>query len=294
MHDRLEGFLLDVAVTGNRVFSATTTGLFETEFNPEYPENDNPLILSESGRVNSVAIASNTIAAAMEDKGLRTAPIFFGLGANWHSSPSSLKLIDDYAISTSFSSYNLLNYNGDATPEFFRARTQREAAGGNQSYDRTVILDHERPESILKPVTDAAVAGVTVGPASDELYVVGNSNYRLLVSDGREFASVINLGWGSPAERRGIVRSRDFVVDSRAGEMVATASETRQLKSGFVLESYETISLLMRDGIHLLPDQGVLRTRTFPRSRRHEDTFASICNDHVDLVGFLEVPESSP
>jgi hypothetical protein len=290
---RYEGYLLDIAVTGNRIFSATTQGLFETEFNPEHPDDDNELIRNVEGRVNTVAINGNRAAIAMEEEGLRTGEIQFGGGAEWAAHATSFATIDDYALAASFSSYNLLNYRGESTPQFLRAKKRREPAVGAQAYDRTVIVEHERPVSIAKPLADAAnmVRRSNTSMDPDNLYVVGNSNFRLLVSDGIEYAAVINLGWGSPAERRGIAPNREFTRASLNGRAVAAASSTQELKSGFVLEGFDNIGLMTEHGLYQMPGREVLRTRTFPRSRRHADTYAVVSNGHVEIVGFLEVDD---
>lgn len=290
---RYDGYLLDVAVTGNRIFSATTQGLFETEFNPDYPDAANDLVREVEGRVNSIVINGNRAAIAMEEEGLLTGEIKFGGGADWASHATSFDTIDDYSLAASFSSYNLLNYRGEPTPDFLRASTRREPAEGAQAFERTVIVGHQRPLSIAKPVIDAATS--TLGPRShldpDNLYVVGNSNFRLLVSDGMDYAAVINLGWGSPAERRGIAPNREFRRASLDGRAVAGASSTQELGSGFVLEGFDYVGLMTEHGMYQMPGEAVLRTRTFPRSRRHADTYAVVSNGHVEIVGFLEMNE---
>jgi hypothetical protein len=285
-----EGYLLDVAVTGNRIFSATTQGLFETEFNPEYPDDDNEIVKNVDGRVNTVAINGNRAAIAMEETGLLTGEIEFGGGSEWADHSTSFKTVDDYAIAASFSSYNLLNYRGERTPDFLRAKKRSEPAKGRQAYDRTVIVEHERPVSIAEPLMEAASlafdASRDVNP--NDVYVVGNSNFRLLVSDGNEYAAVINLGWGSPAEKRGIAPNREFTKSAIDVKAVAGASSTQELKSGFVLEGFDYIGLMTERGYYRASAESVLRTRTFPRSRRHADTFAVVGNHDVEIAGFLE------
>lgn len=289
--DRIEGYLLDIAVTGNRIFSATTEGLFETEFNPEFPETENDTVRNVEGRVNSVAINGSRAAIAMEEAGLRTGEIEFGGGRDWASQSTSFEIIDEYAINASYSSYNLLNYNGEKTPEFLRAKKTHIPATGKQAFGRTVIVEHEKPVSIAAPLAEAALSTLRKNSRIevDDLYVVGNSNFRLLVSDGVEYAAVINLGWGSPAERRGIAPNREFKQSDLDAKSIAAASTTQELKSGFVLEGFDYLGLMTEHGLHQMPGEAVLRTRTFPRSRRHADSYAVVRNHHVDLVGFLEL-----
>ncbi|MEB0003499.1 hypothetical protein QN357_11230 [Cryobacterium sp. RTC2.1] len=152
-------------------------------------------------------------------------------------------------------------------------------------------MDHQKPVQIRSDVRRAAVpANRRAKPVStDDLYVVGNSNYRLLVSDGKDYASVVDLGFGSQSEKRGIAPSRSFGEAGLNGRIVASTLSTQQLDSGFLLQGFDYLAVMTSRGCFDFSGSDILRTRSFPRSLRHTDSFAAIANDFVDLVGFIEL-----
>lgn len=299
-----EGYLLDTAVYGNRVFSATESGVFETEFNPEYPDSTNPTVQIHDRHVSSVEAYASTIAISAGDSGLLKRNIEFGYGAAWasHVDGSPLELIDDFSLHSSFSSYNILNYRGAMAPSFLRAQVRHDPPSGTDKYARAVVSRYERPALIEGAVHEhfrkrVASSRSTENPDNvspsnlADVEVIGNSNYHLLVRSGTDTA-ILNVSAfdGKPVE---VKYNSAFGRDESRLELASRALTTQALRSGFLVETFDSTGLITQKGSYVLIDEPRVRIRSFPKSKRHDDMFIAIGDDFVELVGFTDLPIGS-
>lgn len=290
------GYILDTAVYGNRVYSAGESGLFETEFNPQFPESENPTIEVVDNEVLAVIANGGRAAFSCGEAGLRTRSIEFGFGKVWWDNLAKVGTVDDYSIDTSFSTLDLLNYTGDAAPHFLRARTRWEDPSGSAQYRQRIVVDYDQPLEMIGAIRKAlnsnhriAMSGEVVTDSLETgLKVIGNSNYHLLVSDnGRH--SVINISALSDSKPARLYRNRGFREEKMGSGLVSNAISTQTVTSGFLLEGFDSTGLITERGTYVVIDEPRVRLRAFPRSRRHHDCFVAIGDNFVELVGYIEV-----
>jgi len=300
MREKLEGYLLDVEVYANRVFTSTTAGVFETRFNPDYPNDRSPLHRLSDTRAASIAARSGCLAVAGGDAGLLTKNIAFDEESSLDRKETSpLTIEDDYSERVQFASHHLLNYRGHDSPGFLRASVRKEPPAGRAKFETTVIEDFDRPLALDRPINQAihSRSRVDVRDYDDESsserelgsnhVVRGNSNYQLLVES--EFMSqVVNVSayHGRPVQVAPNVNYNASLDDVR---LTQHALSVQGLASGFLLERFASSVVFTQSGASTLCAEPRIRLRTFPHSRRHNDCFLAVADDFVELVGFLDV-----
>ena len=282
-----EGYALDTVAYGNRLLSATDSGLYETEFDPAFPDSDNPTLRLSDNPAYSIAARNGQFVVSQGDAGLTTREIAFGDGAEWWRAAEQqpLELVDDYSQRVAFSSYNVLNYRGEPAPTYLEAKTERVKATGSSRFDSTRIVGFKDPstiEGILFASSDGA-STTDIGPGR---YVIGNAGYRLLVRDG-DSVSVINL---SNFKKNGVEASRNsaYKPNRLDVELANSALSTSSLSSGFLVETFGSVGLITERGSHVIIDEPRNRVRTFPTSRRYQDAFLAVDDSFVELVGFID------
>lgn len=293
------GYVLDTEVYANRIYSASEEGLFETEFNPNFPETENPMLQTTDQPALAVAARSGKVAVSLGSEGLLTRDITLGHGDGWWSVAEQEKFetADDYSLGVSFSSFNLLNYRGEDAPHFLRAKTRRVPPQGNGQYDETVIDEYEPAVNLLAPVTQVLKSGdkveiddksaIATHEGRGNIRVVGNSGYHLLVTDS-DGSAVVNISAfdKKPLQLRQDPKFSQKRIDS---SLVSEALSTQTLRSGFLLETFDKTGIITERGSHVLIDDSRVRIRSFPRSKRHHDCFLAVGEDFVELVGFIEI-----
>lgn len=303
-----DGYLLDIEVYANRLYAATESGLFETAFDPRFPEANNPLHQVDDKVATSVAAKAGKVAASFGDSGLKTRDVTFGSGPEWwrDAQAANLQTIDDLSVAVDFAHYSLLNYRPGAEPSFIRAHTSQIPATGQERYDRTVIDKYDRAltfESELaeaisaKGYVDVHGSHATSKPQErpqGDVRVLGNSNFHLLTLS-QSGPAVVNVS-AYKDEPVKVRRNRQFSSTKVNVEQLQRTLSTQPLSSGFLLESFDGVGLVTKRGSYSLIDEPRVRVRTFPRARRHQDCFIAIGDNYIELVGFAEVeaPEEDP
>lgn len=282
--DRIPGFLLDSAVYGNRLFTSTEYGLFETVLPSEnFGDLDNPLLQVADSRVFNIDTLGGTVIASGGDAGLYQRSITFGNGAEWvRDAERPMTRIDDYSRRASFASYSVLNYKGESSPTLIRTITERRRENDDDQFESTVIDSYKPPTQIVDQVVDSVSAR---GRGSD-FKVIGNSNNQLLVRNSGAY-DVVSLftdrNQATKTKRNPRYRSR--AVDA---EMANSTLLTHRLRAGFLLEQFDGACILTEKGSYSVVGEPQSRVRTFPRSKFYHDCFAAISPSSVDLVGFIE------
>jgi hypothetical protein len=294
-----EGYMVDASVYGNRVFTATSEGLFETEFNPDFPTTSNDTLLITDSSTSSVASKGAKVVFATGDKGLFSRGIEFGHGADWPSASAQepLELLDDASRRVSFTKYSLLNYTGERVPQLLFGdvdtrptdrfeetivtgfRPGRDIAS---AVDASIGRDASKPGAHKSAVKDSGSTGVTV---------LGNADYRLLVAHESGHGVVDLATFTSDVEIQADKKFRSHLIKS---ELLLDALTTQRLQSGFLVEGFDSTLVITEQGTNVLIDEPRVRIRSFPASRRHSDSFVAIGEDFVEIVGFIDDRAADP
>lgn len=283
--DQVPGYVLDCAVYGNRIFTCTESGLFETVLpSQNFRDGYNPQVQLLDFRVFNIDTLGSRLVTSAGDRGVFDREITFGLGSEWTTdSNTAPKQIDDYSRRVSFASYSVLNYKGLPAPSLIRTRTERRRMTEDASYEETVIDGYEAPAEITEQV-----AGALDGDeAAIDFRVVGNSNNQLLVRNSGRYR-VVSLYTDPRTETRARVSNR-YRRNSVSPELANTTLLTHRVRAGFLMEQFDAVGIITERGSYDLIQGSTQRVRTFPRSKFYHDAFATVSSSHVDLVGFLEL-----
>lgn len=283
--DSVPGYLLDCNIYGNRLFSATESGLYETFLPPQrFSEEYHPLLPIMETRVFGVDARGSRIVAAAGEQGLFERRINLGDGEAWATQAAEQRAvrIDDYSRRASFANYSVLNYKGDPNPSLIRTHTST-TTNERSGFSETLVDGFEQPTSI-----DEKLEAVMGDTELDANRVYGNSGNRLLVAN-RRHARVVNLYTDTNHEVR-LSENRYFRETAIDHTKITSSLATYRLRSGFLLEMFSGVNLITTSGSYDVYTEPCLRIRTFPASRRYFDAFAAISENYVDLVGFLETP----
>lgn len=281
-----DGYLLDVAVYANRVFMATSAGLFETEFNPEYADKGNPTIQTSSASTTSIAVRGSMLAASQGESGLVVRGVELGHGAEWwrRAQAETPRRVDDYSLHVAHTTYDLANYRGAIAPTLLRADTAQ--VQGNGRFPETVVSDYDDGQPIddlvRRHLEDESSDG-----AAESFRVVGNLGHRLLISSD-DRAEVANLA-AYPGKDVEVNRNGSYRPSKIDPRSVRDALRTHPMRSGFLLEGFNDTAIVTDEGSFRLIDEPRARLRTFPGSRRYNDCFAAIGDGFVDLVGIAYI-----
>lgn len=298
--ERVPGIALDTSLYANRVYVASTEGLFESYFNPADPRIQYPLIQRLEVRTAKVAARYLSLNASTEDEGLWFAPILIGQGYwdEWPPQSRDLNMdrVAEYSLAASFASRHLLNYKNSPTPGFLRAEAVRERAHDRAAYDEWRVVNYEAERDIERLALHALMhqdkARLSLvekdrDPLPDERPVVlGNSGYRLLLN-WQDESHVIDISafQGKDIEARPDRRFGRAQLPHASPEEVLAVYP---MAAGFLVELLDEVRLLTPNGSYLLFEGSAARVRTFPHSRRYQDVALIVGEDGCHLVGFLE------
>lgn len=293
------GLALDTHLYANRVYVASTEGLFESYFDPQHPRTPYSAVQHLDVRTAKVSARYLSLNASAEDEGLWFAPI--RAGDDWRSSlPNKLSMsrVAGYSLAASFASRNLLNYKDSPTPGFLRAQAVKERPHQWAAYDDWRVLRYEPERDIQRLALRALRTQSKVSLASAEELgatslseappaVLGNSEYRLLVH-WQEQLRVIDVSAhpGKDVEAR---PDRQFAQLQLSRASPDEVLEVYPIAGGFLAELFSEVRLLTPRASYLLFDESAARIRTFPQSRRYRDVALIVGEDSCNLVGFLEL-----
>jgi hypothetical protein len=297
------GLALDTQVYANRVYVASSEGLFESYFDPQHPRRSYPAAQHLDVRTAKVSARYSSLNASAEDEGLWFAPIH--IGDDWFTSLQgelSMSRVAGTSLAASFASRNLLNYKDSPTPGFLRAQAEKARPHQQAIYDDWRVLRYEPEREIqrlalgalrsqskvsLASVGEDGAVPLTETPPS----VLGNSEYRLLVH-WQEQLRVIDVSAypGKDVEARPDKRFAQVQLPDASPDQVL---EVYPIGAGFLVELFSEVRLLTPRASYLLFDEPAARIRTFPQSRRYRDVALIMGEDSCNLVGFLELRQHS-
>ncbi|MFJ7302386.1 hypothetical protein [Streptomyces sp. NPDC099088] len=291
------GYVYDTCIYANRIYQATSDGLFESLFNPEYSED--LLELSQSLDFATFAVTARymCVNASAKERGLWFSPVVLGPKNSNSTSVDALQ-VADYSAYASFAGRNLLNYTEDRAPSFLKAHDVKMRATDNAQYEEYVVTGFDDEVQIASLAGKAVNSrkkitfdGRSGDDESEQVEVIGNSNHRLLVASG-EGVTVVNIAAFSGSGIT-MMRDRSFRVplDSlEAGEILSTSP----LKSGFVVEKFDSVDVVTHHGAFEIYNKPVGRVRTFGKSLRHQDVVAVTGETSMSLLGFVDFGDSGP
>ncbi|MGP4048359.1 hypothetical protein [Streptomyces sp. 2A115] len=315
------GYLFDSAIYANRLYQATSEGLFESYFNPGRPIEEMPLTQFLEHETRCVAAQYMAVNASAEDRGLWFSPIQlygdgdYGDGDGDHGDPfaddaytspsirrsgNRMEQVADYSVACSTASRHLLNYTDSPMPGFLKAHDVRGRSHENTQFDEWMVTGYDAEISI-EELTYRAVESKGVSSSRDrsalkareeEIEVLGNSNYRLLVKEG-DTLEVVNI---SAFEDRDVtvkknVEFKHLPLRSVGGSEILSTSD---LASGFAVEFFDSVAVMTSSGVFNVYNEPAARIRTFRQSKRYKDVLAIVGEKDLTLVGFIEFGESEP
>lgn len=292
--EAVPGNLTDTVAYGNRLFAASDAGVYETQFDARY-DDESPLLEVASTPSTAVVAGNGQVAASLGDRGLVARAVGFGDGPDWATAAEaeSISLLAPYSRSVSRSSVHLLNYGEDAIPDFITAAAHTEVRANG--YKENVITSFAEPTVIRDQVMGSIRDDPFETDPSDRegFEVMGNAGYRLLVRRGSEI-DVLNL---RQSATKGVVvqhdRRRPRVELARdQGPTIRHTLATHQLTSGFLVEHIGGAHILTDAGIIELATELAVQMRTFPNSRRYDDTVVLVREGSLDLDGFIDLNQS--
>jgi len=294
LDEAVPGNVVDVAVYGNRIFTATDEGLFEAQYNPNFPLSRSPLLNVIEAETTSVVAGSGIVAVSADGEGLLSRDIEFGDADEWWRSAgnnSPITRVADYSRGVSRSYEHLLNYAESGELAFIRADSEYETRG---TFREKVVRGY-RPavnisENVVKVVEESARRSNSPNVQFDwdsEVRVRGNANYRLLVETPVGPQVVDVRAFRGKAVEFALDGKFDF--DPQLSDVVSRAVTVGALHSGFLIESLENVSVLGENGSFVLIDEPRVQVRTFPNSKRYDDTVLAVADDFVEIIGFTGV-----
>ncbi len=297
--DQVPGVILDSAIYANRVYMASTQGLFETRFDPDSPTSVNPLISRMDSRVSAVTAGYSAVNGSAGEDGLWFGRMNFD-GGPWWSQQSNFRRVADFSRDNSFADVNLLNYTDDAFPGFLRSETVKERPRGNSEYEDRRITGYGEPAdigglmtSVLSSNRKAKYSAPSLGFEidGDSAEVLGNSGQRLLVAWG-ESLRVVDL---SVRRDRDLEARPDKFFRDLAGLEIDpyTILDTHAFGKGFLVELSNEVRIINSQGSFTLIAEPVARIRTFARSRRYREVVLLVRETCASLLGFYITQEGS-
>ncbi|WP_162600376.1 hypothetical protein [Streptomyces sp. CS147] len=316
-HASTPGYLFDSAIYANRLYQATSEGLFESYFNPEREIDEMPLTQFLEHETRCVSAQYMAVNASAEERGLWFSPIRlfdeedYGYGEGDYGDPfggdgegypatiirrpgNRMEQVADYSAACSSASRHLLNYTDSHMPGFLKAHDMRGRSHERAQFDEWMVTGYEQERSI-EELTHRALSrkgsssrGDEVTPALDEdAEVLGNSSYRLLVKSS-DMLEVVNI---SAFENRDVAVKKNVEFGKISLREVGESEilSTRDLASGFAIELFDSVSVVTSSGVFSVYNESAARIRTFRQSRRYKDVLAIAGEKDVALVGFIEI-----
>lgn len=241
----------------------------------------------------AVIAAGGQLAASLGDEGLVTRKIEFGHGSEWVriSEQGGLGKVSDYSRLVTRSSIHLLNYVEQSIPEIVRSTTVRRT--NERGMVETIITDFATPFSLRESLASASEA-VHRSEESDEAYVIGNADYRLLVrtDTGIDFLNVRAF----QGQEISVRYSGSTEIEPES-PLVGGVLSTQAMRSGPLIEHLGGAHVLTEAGLVEIADELVVQVRSFPNSRRYGDTAIVVRDTCLEIVGFVDLddyPRSAP
>ncbi|MFC9313982.1 hypothetical protein ACFTWR_06405 [Streptomyces nigra] len=309
------GYLFDSAIYANRLYQATSEGLFESYFNPEREIDEMPLVQFLEHETRCVSAQYMAVNASAEERGLWFSPIRLfddegygyseegyvdpfgeneeGYRAITRSSGSRMEQVADYSAACSSASRHLLNYTDSPMPGFLKAHETRGRSHERAQFEEWMVTGYEHERSIEELTYKALMHKGASGKGDqgssvrgEDVEVLGNSNYRLLVKSS-DILEVVNI---SAFENRDVAVKRNaefrkFHLRDVGGSEILS---TRDLASGFAVELFDRVSVVTASSVFSVYGEPAARIRTFRQSRRYKDVLAIAGEKDLALVGFIE------
>lgn len=299
--DTPPGLALDSALYANRVYLATTEGLFESRFNPNFADEVSAIERRLEDRVAAVTAKYSAVNCSARDTGLAFAPITFDDDDRWWDQPyDGFETVAEQSLRHSWAGRHILNYNESPVPHLLWSQAVYERAHDRARFDEWRVLGFSPPTDIRAMTVEALQTSHRVrltdmarpsGSPSEDIEVLGNANYRLLIR-WNETVRVLDLA--------GDDRSGPAVRPDRRFERVRPGSEigsgnvlsTHGVGSGFIIELDDEVRLMTSQASYLLAPVRAARVRTFEHSRRYRDVVLAVEEDQISVYGFLETTSS--
>jgi len=282
------GNLTDTVAYGNRLFTTSDAGVYETQFDSRY-DDGSPLLQVHSAPATAIAAGNGQFAVSLGEVGLVSREVGFGDGEEWITSAqeSRLQTLAPYSRAVARSSVHLVNYGESPVPDFIRASTRPERR--SNGFTENIITEFGEPSSLGESLRRAIGQDLDVDEESaDEGFdVLGNANYRLLVQIADKVSVLNMLATHDRPIRVNPYRRIDVGPEMPSG--LRRALSTQALRSGFLVEHVGGVHVLNDSGIIQLSDELVVQARTFPGSRRYVDTVILVRENSLDLVGFVNI-----
>ena len=297
--DPVPGFMLDVSLYANRIYAGSSTGLFESRFDPRAPQTRKPVVQWLETEVAAVNAKNSAVNSSAGEKGLLFSHVNFQ-DVNWWSEKPTFKRTADISFANSFVSYHILNYADKAFPTFLRAETQRGGRIDGSKYQESRVVAYQ-DQADISLMASAAIDGsrrVKLSESQslatrdgDEPFarVLGNSTSRLLVH-WRDSLRVVDI---SAQQGKDIAARPDPKYSAGTDPAVQPSSilRTYSIESGFLVELFDEIRLITPEGSYVVASEPAARIRTFAYSRRHKDMAVVVGEESITLVGFIESPD---
>jgi hypothetical protein len=285
--EAIPGNVTDVSLYGNRVLVGSDEGLFETQFDPRFPDSAAPLINVSEAAVTSVVTGGGQFAASLGQSGLISREISFGHGEDWYlqGNLAGIHQLADFSRRVTRSTFDLLNYGENSSPELIKAETYSVAR--ENGFRETLIRRFDSPLRLGGLISDAL--HIAKDSEFETFEVLGNAGYRLLIRQGEEVA-VLNIRAFSRGSEE-LRQDRRFQFEHSVDSKVMRPLTTQELRSGFLVEHVQGVHVLTERGVVELSDELAVQVRSFPQSRRYVDTTLIVQDACVDLVGFVDLDE---
>jgi hypothetical protein len=288
------GTLLDSIVYANRIYTASTAGLFESYFSPKHPDSPHNQVQLMDKRISCVSAKYSVLNASAEDEGLWFSRLVIGDDErDTRNHPEILEQIADVSHATSFASRHLLNYTDETVPQFMRARGSRRKVSEQASYDEWQVEEYAEPLD-LRLATRAVAEGAakvdveefaSARPGQDAEYplVLGNWNYRLLTS----WQSILRVIDISAYNNKSVhlTADRGEIAPAKMPMDASDILRTYPINGGFLVELFDSVRLLTAGGSYEFYVGEAARVRTFVNSLRYQDVAAIVNDRGISLVG---------
>lgn len=277
------GTLLDTAMYGNRVFLASNHGLFQTRFNPKFPDSRHHQAQLLEFPVHSVRAKYMSMNASAYERGLWFKQIEWGEEGPVEASERPRE-VDDYSEKTQFIYRDLLNYGASRAPQMLRADVERERPHENAEFADWKVRGYQPPVDLRDAVLVDASRSIAPEriPDPGELTILNNSYRQLLISQ-HGILHVVPIG----ADAGGMKVGKP----ARSGERHASdlrgldLLETHPFGKGFLIETMNDVRYVDLSGSRVVFHGPVARVRTFGDSIRYREVAAVIHRTGLDLLG---------
>lgn len=281
------GFLLSVSIYGNHAFIASSDGLFETNLNPDYLDDDHSLESRLDIAVHDVETNYGAVAASAFEGGLWFDQIDFGYDES-RPPGDTMRQLADFSSGVSMASKDLLNFTDDGMPDLFLADIERRFQSPRSRYPSLMVTGYRRAGDDLAALS-AHTLGIDESRIRDgRVRVLANSKQQLLYDDD----GILRVARLRTMDGVMLDQGADFGVrldDATAG---GPPVSTHAMAGGYLVEGQERVSWIDGDGVLEVSARPAVTVRTYPGSRHFTDAGIIIEEDRAILVGFLDIPRA--